>query len=283
MRRVHYTRRGFSLAELMVALVIAGVIGVALTRLVVSQARFVARTDGYMKARSVSRAALAVLSDELRQVGTGGVVEATVDSVTLRVPFAYGVACSQSGGTTIVALMPPDSARYAAAVIAGYAWRDTTLAWYTVEPATKTSAAVTSCASAAPAITVLASPSATTYGVALSPNVVATIPGSPVYLFQRIKYVIDPSTVVPGMFSLYREVVGSGVREEIVTPFDSLTRFNFLVGSLRLSQATVPASLDSITGLRVFLGGSAEVTPSGMSLPPTFMIQTDIVFRNNVQ
>ena len=35
--------RGFALAELLVALVIAGIIGVALTRLVINQARFVAR------------------------------------------------------------------------------------------------------------------------------------------------------------------------------------------------------------------------------------------------
>lgn len=276
-------RRGFSLAELMVALVIAGVIGVALTRLVVSQARFVAKQDGYMKARSVSRAGLSVMADELRQVGTEGVIEASTDSVTLRVPFAYGVACGQSGGTTIVALMPPDSARLASAVTSGYAWRDTSFVWHVVEPATSASTGLASCGSAAPAIAVLSSPSATTYGVALSPNVVATTPGSPVYLYQQIKYVIDPSTVVPYMFSLYREVIGSGVREEIVTPFDSVTRFNFLVGSLRRVQSSVPGDLDSIVGLRVFLGGSAETIPSGMRLPPRFMVQTDIVFRNNVQ
>jgi prepilin-type N-terminal cleavage/methylation domain-containing protein len=277
------SRRGFSLAELMVALVIAGVIGVALTRLVVSQARFVAKQDGYMKARSVARAGLAVLADELRQVGNGGVVQASVDSVTLRVPFAYGVACGQSGGTTFVALMPPDSARLASSVTAGYAWRDTAFVWRVVEPATSTPVGLTACSTASPAIAVLSSPSAATYGVAVAPNVVATTAGSPVYLFQQIKYVIDPSTVVPWLFSLYREVVGSGVREEIVTPFDSVTRFEFLVGSLRVPQSAVPGSLDSIVGLRVFLGGSAETTPSGMNLPPRFMVQTDIVFRNNVQ
>ena len=273
--------RGFSLAELMVALVIAGVIGVALTRLVISQARFVGKQDGYMRARAAARAALAVLADELRQVPDGGVVSARPDSIVVRVPYAYGVTCSQSGGTTIAMLLPPDSARLASATMAGYAWRDSTFVWNVVEPATSTPVATTSCTSGSPPITVLASPSAVTYGRALAPNVVTTPDGSPVYLFQQIRYTIETSTEIPGFFGLYREVIGSSLKEEIVAPFDSLTRFNFLVGSLRRSQATAPVNLDSIAGLRVYLGGISETTPPGMTVPPRFVITTDIVFRNH--
>ena len=52
-------RRGFSLAELVVAMFLAGIIGLALTKLIVNQARFVAGQDGMLQARSASRAAIA--------------------------------------------------------------------------------------------------------------------------------------------------------------------------------------------------------------------------------
>ena len=104
------SRRGFGLAELMVALVIAGVIGIALARLVIGQARFVATQDNMMRARATSRAALSVLSFELHGVTKGGIISATRDSVDIRVPYAFGLACGYVSGQTALALFPPDSA-----------------------------------------------------------------------------------------------------------------------------------------------------------------------------
>ena len=79
-------RRGFSLPELLVAMVIAGIIGVALARLIINQSRFVSSQDNLMRARSGARAAFNVLMDELRATTPGGLLDATRDSVTLRVP-----------------------------------------------------------------------------------------------------------------------------------------------------------------------------------------------------
>ena len=49
-------RAGFVLAELIVAMVIAALIGVALVQLVVSQSRFVSLQSSYMQARGGARA-----------------------------------------------------------------------------------------------------------------------------------------------------------------------------------------------------------------------------------
>ncbi|MDO8665846.1 MAG: type II secretion system protein, partial [Gemmatimonadales bacterium] len=106
------TRRGFSLAELVVAMVIAAIIGAALTRLVINQARFVGTQDAVMHARAGARAALNVMTSEFRAVSDSGLVAASRDSVTIRVPYAFGIACAQVGGATIVSLLPAENSTY---------------------------------------------------------------------------------------------------------------------------------------------------------------------------
>ena len=128
----------------------------------------------------------------------------------------------------------------------------------------------------------LASPAGTSYGVTLTPNNVATTDGSPLYLYQLIRYSFEPSVEIPGNLGLFREAIGSGMKEELVAPFDTITtEFSFLVGSMRRVQSAVPANLDSIVGLHVLLGGISEVVPYGMNLPPRFALRADLVFRNH--
>lgn len=276
------TRRGFSLAELMVALVIAGVIGVALTRLVISQARFVAGQDGTMRARAVARAGLAVLSDEMRQVPFQGVIAANKDSIVVRVPYAFGIECGQSGGTTIVSILPPDSARYAAAVNAGYAWRDNAGVWHRVEPATRASGSAGICSSAIPPISVVPTVGGTSYVASVAPNDVTTPTGSGMYLYQKVTYSFAASTELPGRIGLWRNVNG-GLREELAAPFDTSSHFLFLVGPMLRSQTGLPPSLDSIGGVRVLLVAASENPPPGKTVPAKFSLVSDIVFRNHDQ
>jgi prepilin-type N-terminal cleavage/methylation domain-containing protein len=276
------TRRGFSLAELMVALVIAGVIGVALTRLVISQARFVASQDGTMRARAVARAGLSVLSDELRQVPFQAVIAADKDSVVVRVPYAYGVVCGQSGGTTIASILPPDSARYAAAVNAGYSWRDNAGVWHRVEPATRGSAGTGTCTSAVPPVSVVPTIGGTSYVAAVAPNDVTTPVGAALYVYQKITYSFAASTEMPGRLGLWRNVNG-GLREELAAPFDTSSHFWFLVGPMLRPQSALPPSLDSIGGVRVLLVAASENPPPGKTVPAKFSLISDIVFRNHDQ
>ena len=277
-------RRGFSLAELMVALVIAGIIGAALTRLMINQSRFVATQDGLMRARSGARAGFNVIVQELRMVTPGGLLAAARDSVTARVPFAFGVACSQpSGGQQAILLLPFDSANFASASLTGFAWRDSTGTYQFVEPATLTN---NSGPSSACTSDVTPSPIAVPAGwqvVYVSPNNLATLPGAALYLYQNVRYEIAPSSELPGRRALWRTVVGTGTREELVTPFDTTSRFSFLVGNRLTVQAGVPAVLDSVRGLRLRLVGQSETTPSGHSVPMNFDLTTDIVFVNRAR
>jgi hypothetical protein len=264
----------------MVALVIAGIIGIALTRLLINQSRFVAAQDGYMRARAGARAGLNVMLAELRGVTWGGLSSATADSITVLVPFASGVTCTQpSGGYQAIALFPYDSAAYAAAAMAGWAWRDDTGAWQYETGGTITAGTAADCSGATPPIAVL--PNGTI--VRVTPNDASTAAGRSAYLYQTIRYAFAPSVEIAGRQALWRQVLPTGEREELVAPFDTSSGFGFLVGERLSYQAAVPSPLDSARGLRVRLVGQSEETPEGRSSVTSFDLNTNIVFVNRVR
>jgi prepilin-type N-terminal cleavage/methylation domain-containing protein len=278
------SRRGFSLTELMIAMVLAGFIGVALTRLVIDQSRFVALQDGIRRARSSARSALAVMQYELRQVTDGGLVAAAPESITVRVPYAFGLSCGQQSGTTttVLALIPPDSALFANASTSGYAYRDSVGRFTFVEPASRVTIGNALCYSASPAVRVLYSPSGLAWSVGVTPSTGSDPSvGTLVYLYTLVRYSFAPSAELPGRTALWREDVGAGTREELVAPFDTSAAFAFLVGAAHTLQGTPPAVLDSVRGVRVLLVAESEQTPQGWSSPFTFDLTTDVYFRNN--
>ena len=274
------TRPGFSLAELMVALVLTAVIGTALARLVVYQSRFVAMQDGMMRARSGARAALNVMSAELRAITDSGLVAATPDSITVRVPYAFGVACQRVSASTVVSLLPGDSALYATATASGHAWRDSIGVFHVLEPETVAAAA---CVAPAPVVVTFSTTGWSARSVSVATGSVATQPGDIVYLYQRIRYAFAPSVSIPGRRALWRTVLSTGTRDELVVPFDTTSKFQFLVGNAYALQATPPAVLDSVRGLRIRLVGQSEAPPEGRVGPVKFDLTSDILFRNNAR
>jgi hypothetical protein len=272
------TRHGFALAELLVSLVIAGIIGISLTKLIVNQARFVATQQGMMTARAGARAGFNVMVQELRMVTRGGVIAPTTkDSITVLVPYAFGIACVQpAGGSQAVALFPVDSAAYASAALRGYAWRDSTGTWKFKEPATIMPGVVTDCTTALPGVTVLTNGQI----VRVSPNIVTIEQGSPMYLYQRVRYALAPSVQLPGRTALWRTMIDLNQRDELVAPFDTNSTFSFLTGNGLTVQSAVPAVLDSLRGVRVRLVGQSEDPPEGRTTPSRFDLSMDIAFVN---
>jgi type II secretory pathway pseudopilin PulG len=274
---------GFVLAELLVAMVIAAIIGIALTQLVVSQSRFVALQGGIMQSRGGARAALNVMARDFRMVTDSGLVAASPESVTVRVPYAFGVACTQVSGTTIVSLLPADSASYYSASLSGYAWRDSTGAFKYEQPATASASATSYCSNplyTSPPIATLSVPGWTATAVAVAPNDVHTAPGAIVYLYQLVRYAFAPSGQLPGRIGLWRTLVSAGQRDELVAPFDSTAGFQFL-DSVFVAHTAPPSDLTTVHGLRLVLVAASELPPEGRTVPMQFSLVTDVVFRNH--
>jgi prepilin-type N-terminal cleavage/methylation domain-containing protein len=275
-------RRGFVLAELLVAMLIAAIIGVSLTQLVISQSRFVALQSAIMQARGGARAALNVMATDLRMVSDSGLIAATPDSVTVRVPYAFGVSCLQAAGKTVVSLLPADSASYGSATISGYAWRDSTGKFVFVQPATVTGSFWFLCSwpFTSPSVTTLSNSGWSPSVVALGPNDIRTPPGTVVYLYQLVRYAFAPSTQLPGRTGLWRTLMTTGQRDELVAPFDTSSGFQFLDSSLT-PRATPPVNLNTVRGLRLILDATSEQPPEGRTQPMQFNLTTNVVFRNH--
>jgi len=270
-------RRAFTLAELLVAIVVFGIVGVGVSRLLMSQMRFFASLTGQRDARSVSRNALTIVRDEMRMIEPRGIISATATTFQVRVPYAVGLYC-----TANTALVPPvDSLLFASAVFRGYAVRDTAVSAtyrYIASTSTPTAGTVTNCTGAPVAMT---RPDASWRILSLPGSALTLASGASVFLYQSITYQLAASTLVPGRTALWRRVAG-GTDEEIAVPFGASSVFRYHVSGSATAQDAAPTDLSQITGVELVLVGESERSASDRPLPETAPVRLSILFRNAV-
>jgi prepilin-type N-terminal cleavage/methylation domain-containing protein len=282
-------RMGFTLTEILVALVILAVIGTAIVRVILYQARFSESQMALRNARTVSRNAMNIMLTDLRMVqDNGGLLAASV-----RVPVAFGLLCSASGATTL-SLLPVDSAMMAFAQYGGWAYRDSASGVYSYKDAGSPVAinslalgTATLCTDSVTGPGVLP----VTYGTRTS-RVITVVdvpsgspnPGWPVFVYQQITYVFGSSGTFSGRRGLYRKVKTSDpnapITDEIIAPFDSSAKFRFYVLNADTAQAAVPADLSTVRGLQLVLAGSSPRVPQGDSKAKQAGLVTGVFFKN---
>ena len=198
-KTTHAARRGFTLIELIVGIVIFAIVGALFTKLLTVQGKFYDRQGMGNAARNVSRASLNRVVSDFRMIeATGGVIAATSTTLSIRTPFAIGVVCGNSAGGTVISLLPVDSTTYAEATFYGYAWRNfiTGAYAYVENPATRATAdALQSAVCTVKQITTV------TAGKIVFVTPVLPVGaglGTPVFLYSRVKYEFKASVAVPG-------------------------------------------------------------------------------------
>lgn len=253
-------RSGLSLPELLVALMIVGILASALVGLVRSQLRNADLRVQQRSARAVARASSNLLLSELRMVEPlGGVRAASPTSVELDVPFALALTCRTTPTETVVSLLPVDSSFFASARADGYAWRDRVGRYAYQAGARYTDGAAPSSCAAARIRTLPGGREGR-----LVPPLPPGVPnGSAVLLLQRLRYWFGPSVASPGGTALFRTRVGDAVTEEVASPFDSASRFRFLVAGSDSAIPAPPAPLSALRGLELDLVGLSERPRAG--------------------
>src|SRR5258706_7288345 len=94
-------RRGFTIIELLVGIVLFAIVGAAFTKLLTVQGRFFDRQGMGNAARNVSRASLNRVVSDFRMIeATGGVGAATSTSLTVRIPLAISGGCHDDAPCT---------------------------------------------------------------------------------------------------------------------------------------------------------------------------------------
>ena len=269
-------RAGFTLIEALVTIIVLGIIGGGVVRMLTSHARFYEHQGAGRNARSVSRAALNVLLSEMRMVeAQAGVVAASATSVTLRVPYAFGVYCASPSGISTVSLLPTDSAALAEPGFTGYAWRGRLGNYNYVEAgATIVPPVPGTCVGAG--ITPIAQ------RVGLMPVLpVGVASGTVIMLTRRITYSFAGSAAIPGRIALWRRVDATGERQELAAPFDATARFRFYALNAATAQDAVPP-LGDIRGFELVLNGASEASPRILGAPRRTPLTTSVFFRNRL-
>ena len=205
-------------------------------------------------------------------VSDGGLLAASPDSITVRVPYAFGVLCN--GDYAVLA--PPDSTVYATAVPGGIAYQQSSGA-YAFDP-TVTVTGTTTQTAQCDADSIRAIPG----GMRIVLSVSGLAPsGRLFYLFQRVTYRFGPSTALPGRRALWRQV-GAGSAEELLSPFDTSARFAFLVGSRLTVQTAVPSPLSDIRGVELRFTAQSVATAQGANGPDEFALYPRVLFGNTL-
>lgn len=99
-------RAGFTLVELLVALVITGLLTTVVWQLVRAQSRFAAFETQREDAQANGRAALDIIGGDVRAALPTGIIAARDSVLVLALPKAWGVLCSASTANQMTAVFP---------------------------------------------------------------------------------------------------------------------------------------------------------------------------------
>ena len=286
-------RRGFSLAEILVALVILGIVGAAMTRVLVNQNRYFDKQTNMRVARSIARNSMNILLADLRMVqDSGGVDSVSSDFKAMRVlvPYRFGLVCYASGSNTTVSMLPVDSATGAMSRYKGFAYRNTAGRYTYVYPTNPTSGDAPQPAATPANCTGNGAGQAQINTVSLSgrtgniydlksPGPSGATPPAPMFFFQRVTYVFKTSSAYPTKLGLWRIVDGDSAAEELMAPFDTSAGFRYYLQGTEGAETTVPA-LANIRGVDVLLYSvSPRGTSNQINSSPSKMV-TSVFFKN---
>lgn len=271
-------RTGSTLVELVVTLVVLGILGAGMARLMTSQSRFIHNNEGLSEARRVARTGLNVLLTDLRSIDSdSGVVTAQQSSLTLRVPFWTGISCGPdgSGAATHVSMPPVDSLLYnwGSSAISGQGYVDGGgIAHYTQPAGSIDSGNLSVC-------------NAESVGVVpggriirVSPAIAGAAAGRPVIFFQNVTYYFGTSSDYWPLLGLFRRMDATSFVEELASPFDSTAHFEYYVAGSAAPVAN-PASTAEKIGVDLrFVGLNRRNTTNGRTLQAP--VETAIYFKN---
>jgi prepilin-type N-terminal cleavage/methylation domain-containing protein len=272
------SRRGFTLAEMLVTMVVMGIVGSALAGLFASQSRFYDHAGQSQRARYVAQTALNAVLSDLRMVeATGGVVSpTTTEKLTVDVPYAMGILCAKTGAAT-VALFPIDPLVADQAKFAGFAWRDDNGSYSYVRAADGAALGTgMSGTCLANGVSLVSGGSVATVSSAVPAG--ADV-GDPVLLLQRITYEFKASNAMPGRIALWRTIAG-GQSDELVGPFSNTAGFRFFVDGDDQAKSSVPSPLSSIRGVEIHFDSESDRAPRGSDIRTAELVTA--VFFNNV-
>lgn len=283
-------RAGLTLVELMVTLLVTAVLGTAIVRTMVTSNAFISRIERGREARGTSRAAMNLLTTELRMVAAeSGVEVAEDDRLVVRVPFRLGLACATTTGApgaVTAAFFPSDTTISTLSLgYVGFATRTSTGIYNFVDGSgTPTAGTTASCTGVPANITLIPGMQVLRLeGVSVP---AAIPPGTPVFMWRRVRYDFDDSELVPGRLGLWRHVLDEDgtevLSEELAAPFEPTSRFRFFILNERTASDTLPTNLADLRGIEFRLVGQSTRTSQGRTTTERAPVTMSVFFLNRL-
>ena len=291
-------RSGFSLVEILTALTILAIIGVAMTKMIMTQTRSFQFENSGRRARTAARSAMNIMITDLRMVQDNGGID-SIDAtnnrwIEVRTPYVFGVVCEVNASYAMLGLVPVDSFQTVSSKYAGYAVRDKTTGIYGYSAAGTSDTIkvqdVSKCHGPGyyPDTATVAGRSGTVVKVTPAPPA-GTAVGDPAFVYQRVRYEFKGSGIYANRLGLYRKIMGrantDSLWEELVAPFSSTARFRYFVNPSNYNDtsstiAPTQANLNKIRGFQLYLPAESSDTVPGHTAPQYANTTTAVFFKN---
>ncbi|HEU0053954.1 MAG TPA: type II secretion system protein [Longimicrobium sp.] len=270
------SRDGFTLVELMISAVLAGIFALIVFQLLRGQSRFVALEGAREEVQQNVRGALEVISAELRAVPPAGLLEGSANRIQFLLPRAWGVSCGGGSGTagsflfpTLPAGMIPTGAPTGSWGVMGNVGTMAAPVWQASTVALGARSAVNNIASAV----VTAAPcntmgsSGPVQGLSLTGTNFPIVPqGNPAFLFTVVQY--DTDVGDGNLYWLRRGTGAAGSQQPLAGPLPASTSLSFKYydtpnGAAVAAPGTNAATLATIDRVQVFLTTRSRTAASG--------------------
>jgi prepilin-type N-terminal cleavage/methylation domain-containing protein len=257
-------RAGFTLVEVLVALVLAVMLGGVIFQVVQGESRFATVQSAREEVQQNSRGALEILGSELRAAQPAGLVTARVDSITFFMPRVWGVSCGGGTGTALPVIFPTAGGTAFDLNTASGLLADTgtvALPAWGPHPSVSTRASAITLTALNPALGVAGNAcegirpaaggtllSAYTLG---GTNVPRAPAGNTVYLYQMVTYSVAQ---IGTEWWLYR-TLGAGTSQPLAGPLDGATGLALVyydaAGNVIPSPVTTLATLKTVARIGI--------------------------------
>jgi prepilin-type N-terminal cleavage/methylation domain-containing protein len=300
--RIHRrARSGFTMVEIIVALIIFAVVGMALTKMLLTQSTGFKRDVTARRARAGARSSMNLIVSDVRMgQDINGVQLANDSTFVLRAPLVFGLVCATSGASTTIAGVAADSFATWDSRYGGYAVRNPNSPYsYTFVPASSSGArSIGSSATCTGLANPIRSDTVTQTGrtgliTTFTPGTAGpTAVGQPAFLWQYVTYRFRKE-IGDNARNLYRVSCGADTssagancsREVLMGPFSPTARFNYYLttatsASQDSSVKTAPADLNTIRGVEFVLAAIAPDTVGSSKGPASATTTTSVFFKN---
>jgi prepilin-type N-terminal cleavage/methylation domain-containing protein len=305
MTRNHLHRRarsGFTMVEIIVALIIFAIVGLALTKMLLTQSAGFKRDVTARRARAGARSSMNLIVSDVRMgQDINGVQLANDSTFVIKAPIQFGLVCAVGGGGTTIAAVAADSFVTADTKYGGYAVRNANSPYsYTFVSSTSSGATTTgSSATCTGLANPIRSDTVSSSGrvgkiITFTPgtSTTNTAVGQPAFLWQYVTYRFRKETG-DNARNLYRvscgaDTVSTGTycnKELLMGPFSTKARFNYYLttatsASQDSSVKTAPADLNTIRGVEFVLAAISPDTVGSSKGPASATTTTSVFFKN---